>query len=85
MDVALTAAEAQMGRECLEESLEGNPALAGDLLGEEDGEWLVALRAATAPPPGVCCRAGKGLLSLSRGRHRPRGTRGNQGQPWGRG
>ena len=32
-DAALTAAEAQMGRECLEESLEGNPALAGDLLG----------------------------------------------------
>ena len=50
-DAALTAAEAQMGWGWREESLEGDPTLAGDLLGEEDGEWLVALRAAIAPPP----------------------------------
>ena len=50
-DTALTAAEAQMGRGCPEESLEGDTALAGDLLGEEDCEWVAALGAAIAPPP----------------------------------
>ena len=50
-DAALAAAEAQMGRGCPEESLEGDTALAGDLLGEEDCEWLAALGAAIAPPP----------------------------------
>ena len=49
-DAALAAAEAQMGRGCPEESLEGDTALAGDLLGEEDCEWLAALGAAIAPP-----------------------------------
>ena len=48
-DAALAAAEAQMGRGCPEESLEGNTALSGDLLGEEDCEWLAALGAAIAP------------------------------------
>ena len=42
-DAALAAAEAQMGRGCAEESPEGDPALDGDLLMEEDGEWMVAL------------------------------------------
>ena len=50
-DATLAAAEAQMGRGCPEESLEGDTALAGDLLGEEDCEWLAALGAAIAPPP----------------------------------
>ena len=40
-----------MGQGCPEESLEGDTALAGDLLGEEDCEWLAALGAAFAPPP----------------------------------
>ena len=89
-DAALAAAEAQMGRGCTEESLESDTALAGDLLREEDGEWVAALRAAIAPPPlglaraGVSRRAGKGLPSLSKGRLRPRGTRGNQGRHRGR-
>ena len=50
-DAALAAAEAQMGRGCPEESLEGDTALAGDLLGEEDCEWVAALGAAMAPLP----------------------------------
>ena len=49
-DAALATAEAQMGWGCPEESLEGDTALAGDLLGEEDCEWLAALGAAIAPP-----------------------------------
>ena len=43
--------KAQMGRGCPEESLEGDLTLAGDLLREEDGAWLVALKAAIVPPP----------------------------------
>ena len=39
-----------MGRRCPEESLEGDTALAGDLLEEEDWEWLTALGVAIAPP-----------------------------------
>ena len=50
-DTALAAVEAQMGRGCLEESLEGDTALAGGLLGEEDCEGVAALGAAMAPPP----------------------------------
>ena len=46
----LAAAEAQMDRRCPEESLEGDTALAGDLLEEENWEWLTALGAAIAPP-----------------------------------
>ena len=88
-DAALAAAKAQMGRGCPEESLEGDTALAGDLLEEENWEWLAALGAAIATPrpegAGVDRRARKGLLSLSKGRHRPRGTRGTRGQHWGRG
>ena len=90
-DAALAATEAQMGQGCPEERLEGNAALAGVLLGEEDCEWLAALGAAIAPPPprlegaGVGRRTGKGLLSLSKGCPRPRGTRGNRGQHQGRG
>ena len=37
-----------MGRRCVEESSEGDAALDGDLLMEEDGEWMVALKAALA-------------------------------------
>ena len=48
---ALATAKAQMGWGCPEESLEGDTALAGDLLGEEDCEWLAALGAAIAAPP----------------------------------
>ena len=88
-DATLAAAEAQMGRGCPKESLEGDTALAGDLLEEENWEWLAALGAAIAPPrpegAGVGGRARKGLLSLSKGRHRPRGTRGTWGQYQGRG
>ena len=40
-----------MGRGFPKESLEGDTALAGDLLGEEDCEWLAALGAAIAAPP----------------------------------
>ena len=40
-----------MGRGFPKESLEGDTALAGDLLGEEDCEWLAALGAAIALPP----------------------------------
>ena len=50
-DAALASAEAQMGRGCPEESPEGNTALAGDLLEEENWEWLTALGAAIKPPP----------------------------------
>ena len=50
-NAAPAAAEAQMGQGCPEESLEGDTALAGDLLGKEDCEWLAALGAAIAPPP----------------------------------
>ena len=50
-NAALAAAEAQMGRGCAEESPEGATALEGDLLMEEDGEWMVALKAALAPRP----------------------------------
>ena len=32
-------------------SMEGDTALARDLLGEEDGDWVAALGAAIAPPP----------------------------------
>ena len=48
-DPALAAAEAQMGRRCPDESLGDDTATAGDLLEEEDWEWLTALRAAIAP------------------------------------
>ena len=41
-DTALAAAEAQMGQGCPEESLEGDTALTGDLLEEENWEWLTA-------------------------------------------
>ena len=41
-DAALATAEAQMGRRCPEESLEGDTALTGDLLEEENWEWLTA-------------------------------------------
>ena len=50
-DPALAAAEAQMGRRCPDESLGDDTATAGDLLEEEDWEWLTALGAAIAPPP----------------------------------
>ena len=46
-DAALAAA----GRRCPEENLEGNTALAGDLLEEENWEWVTTLGAAIAPPP----------------------------------
>ena len=52
-DAALAAAEAQMGRGCGEENPEGAAALNGDLLMEEDGEWMVALKEALAPRPAV--------------------------------
>ena len=91
-DTALAAAEAQMGRRCLGESLEGDTALTGDLLEEENWEWLTALGAAIAPPlprgrwePGVGNRAGKGLLSLFKSRCRPRVTRRTRGRHRGRG
>ena len=48
-DAALAAAKAQMGQGCAEESPEGAAALDGDLLREEDGEWMVALKAALVP------------------------------------
>ena len=50
-DTALAAAEAQSGRRGPEESLEDDTATTGDLLEEEDWEWLTALGAAIAPPP----------------------------------
>ena len=50
-NATLTAAEAQMGQGCTEESLEGDAAFDGDLLMEEDGEWMVALKAVLAPRP----------------------------------
>ena len=50
-DAALAVAEAQMGRRGPEESLEDDTATAGDLLEEEDWEWLTTLGAAIAPPP----------------------------------
>ena len=50
-DTALAAAEAQMGRRCPDGSLGDDTATAGDLLEEEDWEWLTALGAAIAPPP----------------------------------
>ena len=40
-----------MGRGCTEESPEEANALEGDLLMEEDSEWMVALKAALAPRP----------------------------------
>ena len=38
-----------MGRGCGEDNPEGTAALDGDLLMEEDGEWMVALKEALAP------------------------------------
>ena len=79
-DAALAAAEAQMGRGCPEESREGGLTITGDLLEEDDGEWLVALKAAIVPPPPRLEGAGgplpgrQGAPRLSKGRHRPRGT-----------
>ena len=48
-DTALAAAEAHMGRGCAEEGTEGAAALDGDLLMEEDGEWMITLKTALAP------------------------------------
>ena len=50
-NATLAATKAQMGQGCAEEGLEGDAALAGDLLMEEDCEWVAALGAALAPPP----------------------------------
>ena len=47
---ALAATEAQMGRGRPEKSLEGDTALTGDLLEEENWEWLTGLGAAIALP-----------------------------------
>ena len=49
-DAALAAAEAQMGRRGREESLKDDTTTAGDLMEEEDWEWLTGLGAAIAPP-----------------------------------
>ena len=80
------AAEAQMGRGCPEENLEGNLTLAGDLLREEDGAWLVALKAAIAPPP-PRLEGARGLPPSLQGAPKPvqgppsaKRTRGKQGQ-----
>ena len=49
-NAALAAPEAQSGWRGPEESLEDDTATTGDLLEEEDWEWLTALGAAIAPP-----------------------------------
>ena len=69
-DTALTTAEAQMGRGCTEESLEGDTALAGDLLREDDCEWVAALGAAIELPPPWLTGAG-GQLPGRQGAPKP--------------
>ena len=89
-DATLAIAEAQMGWGCTEESPEGDAAFDGDLLMEEDGEWMVALKAALAHQPPRPAETGgppkgKELPSLSKGRCRPRGARRNKSWHRGRG
>ena len=68
-DAALAAAEAQMGRGCPEESWEGGLTITGDLLEEDDGEWLVALKAAIVPP--LRLEGARGLPPCQQGAPKP--------------
>ena len=81
---ALAATEAQMGRGCAEESTEGAAALDGDLLMEEDGEWMIALKAALAPQPPRSGEAGgqpKGWQRATQPIQGPPPTEGGQKKP----
>ena len=80
-DAALAAAEAQMGQGCPEESPEGATALEGDLLMEEDGEWMVALKAALAPRPGETGGPPKGRQRDAKPIQGPPLTKGGQKKP----
>ena len=83
-DAALAAAEAQMGRGCAEGSPEGDAALNGDLLMEEDCEWMVALGAALAPrPPQLAGTGGqpKGWQGAPKPIQGPPPTKGGQKKP----
>ena len=66
----LAATEAQMGQRCPEESLEDDLTLAGDLLREEDGAWLVPLKGAIVPlPPWL--EGARGLPPCQQGAPKP--------------
>ena len=83
-DAALAAAEAQMGRGCVAESPEGDVALNGDLLMEEDGEWMVALKAALALRPlrpGETGGQPKGRQRAAKPTQGPPPTKGGQKKP----
>ena len=80
-DAALAAAEAQMGRGCGEENPEGAAALNGDLLMEEDGEWMVALKEALAPRPGETGGQPKGRQRATKAVQGSPPTRGGQKKP----
>ena len=80
-DAALAAAEAQMGRGCGEESPEGAAALNGDLLTEEDGEWMVALKEALAPQLGETGGQPKGRQRATKAIQGPPPARGGQKKP----
>ena len=79
-DAAL-AAEAQMGRGRGEDNPEGTAALDGDLLMEEDGEWMVALKEALAPQPGETGSQPKDRQRATKAVQGPLPTRGGQKKP----
>ena len=83
-DAALAAAEAQMGRRGLDESLGDDTATAGDLLEEEDWEWLTALGAAncaTAALPGGTVGQPPGQQGAPKSAQRPPPAKSDQKNP----
>ena len=71
-------------RGCTEESLEGDTALARDLLREEDCEWVAALGAAIAPlPPRLAGAGGQppGRQGAPKPIQGPPPAKGNQRKP----
>ena len=83
-DAALADAKAQMGRGCAEESPEGAAALKGELLMEEDVEWMVALKAALAtqhPQPGETGGQPKGWQRATKPIQGPPLTKGGHKKP----
>ena len=80
-DAALAAAEAQLGRGCTEEIPESDTALNGKLLMEEDGEWMVALKAALAPQLGETGGQPKGRQGAPKPIQGPPPTKGGQKKP----
>ena len=73
-----------MGRGCTEEVPESDAALDGELLMEEDGEWMVALKAALEPGPPRLGETGgqpKGQQGAPKPIQGPPPTKGGQKKP----